>query len=85
MERYIIQTPEDECYRPYNLTLFRKFCFYKLVNRIRYESVKKKVHRASLVAQWLGIRLPMQGTQVCALVREDPTCRGAARPMSHNY
>ena len=29
------------------------------------------------MAQWLRIRLPMQGTQVRALVREDPTCRGA--------
>ena len=40
---------------------------------------------ASLVAQWLGIRLPMQGTRVRALVWEDPTCRGATRAMSHNY
>ena len=32
------------------------------------------------MAQWLGIRLPMQGTRVRAPVREDPTCRGAARP-----
>ena len=37
------------------------------------------------VAQWLRIRLPMQGTQVQALVWEDPTCRGATRPVSHNY
>ena len=27
----------------------------------------------------------MQGTQVRALVRENPTCRGAAKPMRHNY
>ena len=40
---------------------------------------------ASLVAQWLGIRLPMQGTRVRALVRWDPTCRGAAKPVCHNY
>ena len=39
----------------------------------------------SLVAQWLRIRLPMQGTRVRALVWEDPTCRGAAGPVSHNY
>ena len=44
-----------------------------------------RFHGASLVAQWLGIRLPMQGTRVRAPVREDPTCRGAARPVSHNY
>ena len=40
--------------------------------------------RASLVAQWLRIRLPMQGTQVRALVWEDPTYRGATGPVSHN-
>ena len=40
---------------------------------------------ASLVVQWLRICLPMQGTRVRALVWEDPTCRGATRPMSHNY
>ena len=40
---------------------------------------------ASLVAQWLRICLPMQGTWVRALVWEDPTCRGATRPVSHNY
>ena len=40
---------------------------------------------ASLVVQWLRIRLPMQGTRVRALVREDPTCRGAARPVRPNY
>ena len=31
------------------------------------------------------IRLPMQGTRVRALVREDPMCRGATKPMHHNY
>ena len=36
-------------------------------------------------AQWLRLRLPMQGTRVRALVREDPTCRGATKPMHHNY
>ena len=39
---------------------------------------------ASLVAQQLRICLPMQGTRVRALVWEDPTCRGATRPVSHN-
>ena len=39
---------------------------------------------ASLVAQWLRICLPMQGTRVRALVWEDPTCHGATRPVSHN-
>ena len=45
----------------------------------------KTVIGASLVAQWLRICLPMQGTRVRALVREDPACRGAAGPVSHNY
>ena len=39
---------------------------------------------ASLVAQWLRICLPMQGTRVRALVWEDPTCHGPTRPVSHN-
>ena len=40
---------------------------------------------ASLVVQWLRICLPMQGTWVWALVREDPTCGGATKPVRHNY
>ena len=39
----------------------------------------------SPVAQWLRIHLPMQGTRVWSLVREDPTCRRATKPASHNY
>ena len=27
----------------------------------------------------------MQGTRVQALVREDPTCHRATKPMRHNY
>ena len=53
-----------------------KGCSTSLINREM---------RASLVCQWLGIRLPMQGTRVRAPVWEDPICRGAARPVSHNY
>ena len=49
------------------------------------QPLKKSQKRASLVAQWLRIRLPMQGTWVRALVREDPTCRGATKPVRHNY
>ena len=51
--------------------------------RILYPS--RSILRASLVAQWLGIRLPMQGTWVRVLVREDPSCCRAAGPVSHNY
>ena len=45
---------------------------------------KKILLWASLVAQWLRICLPMQGTRVRALVWEDPTCHGATKPVSHN-
>ena len=47
--------------------------------------LSKNKYRASLVAQWLRICLPMQGTWVCALVWEDPTCHGATGLMSRNY
>ena len=61
---------------------------YKMVQslwKMLWQFLKKLSIGASLVAQWLRICLPMQGTQVRALVWEDPTCRGATRPMSHNY
>ena len=45
---------------------------------------KEKENRASLVAQLLGVCLPMQGTRVPALVWEDPTCRGTTKPVHHN-
>ena len=45
----------------------------------------RKLLRASLVAQWLRVRLPVQGTRVRAVVQEDPTCCGATKPVSHNY
>ena len=38
-----------------------------------------------MVAQWLRIHLPMQGTQVRALIQEDPTCCRATKPIRHNY
>ena len=34
------------------------------------------------MAQWLRIRLPMQGSRVRSLVREDPTCRRATKPSA---
>ena len=47
-------------------------------------AVKNLPAGASLVAQWLRICLLMQGTRVRALAWEDPTCRRAAGPVSHN-
>ena len=59
----------------------------KLFGHHDYSLMKKKTLKlgTSLVAQWLRIRLPMQGTQVRALVQDDPTCHGATKPMRHNY
>ena len=66
-------------YKDYNLIV--KNNKMKITTTIK----KKRIWGTSLVAQWLRIRLPMQGTRVRALVREDPTCRGATKPMHHNY
>ena len=46
---------------------------------------RKRWIRASLVVQWLRIRLPMQATRVWSLVWEEPTCRGETKPVRHNY
>ena len=48
-------------------------------------ALKKEHSGASLMAQWLRIRLPMKGSLVRALVWEDPTCRGATELVCHNY
>ena len=60
----------------------------KIFNKIQHPFLKKTFsklgHGASLVAQWLRVCLPMQGTRVRALVWEDPTCRWATRPVRHN-
>ena len=40
---------------------------------------------ASMVAQWLRICLPMQGTWVWFLIQEEPSCCRANTPICHNY
>ena len=47
--------------------------------------LSKSRRGTSLVAQWLRICLPVQGTRVQSLVREDPTCSGATKAVRHNY
>ena len=51
------------------------------------EEQQQKKHQSgtSLVAQWLRIRLPMQGIRVPSLVQEDPTGCGAAKAVRHKY
>ena len=45
----------------------------------------KTVVETSLVVQWIGIRLPMQGTWTQALVQKESMCYGATKPGCHNY
>ena len=64
------------------------YTFILIQNRDRApwsRNLKIYSHRTSLVAQWLRTYLPMQGTRVWALVREDPTCCGATKPVCYNY
>ena len=35
------------------------------------------------MVQWLTIYLPIQGTRVPSLVREDSTCQAATEPVCH--
>ena len=58
-----------------------------LLKKNKKQKQKKKISLIGtfLVAQWLRIRLPMQGTRVQSLVWEDPTCCGATKPVRHNY
>ena len=55
-------------------------------------SIWTSIHRVkshkfwpSQVVQWVRIHLPMQGTRVCSLVKEDSTCLGATKSVCHNY
>ena len=48
-------------------------------------NVLKIKQGTSLVAQWLGVYLPVQGMWVLSLAQEDPTCCGATKPVCHNY
>ena len=62
---------------------------FKLTPNDKYSRIKSNIKKTksgtSLVAQWLRIHLPMKGTWVRSLVREDPTCHGATMPVHHNY
>ena len=55
------------------------------LGHIQFTWFFKQESWTSLVPQWLRIHLSMQGTQVRSLVREDPACRRATKPVCHNY
>ena len=65
------------------------FSNWLLLSTPNYQKIAIKIKNlpwgTSLVAQWLRIHLPMQGTRVRSLIQEDPTCHGAAKPVRHNY
>ena len=46
---------------------------------------KRKQSRTSLVAEWIGILLPMQETRVQSPVPEASKCCGATKTMHHNF
>ena len=82
----------NKIWRHDNYAIFSSLSFLYAIRNKRAVKIKwendqyqNQLNRASLVAQWLRIHLPMQGTRVRALVREDPTCLGATGPVCHNY
>ena len=73
------KTKAEECNRMFN-------ALRKIGARVGSETIREiKTFKCSigtpLVAQGLGVHLPMQGTRV----REDPTCLRAAGPKRHGY
>ena len=47
--------------------------------------LSKTVVETSLVVQWIGICLPVQGTRTQSLVQRHSMCYGATKPMCHKY
>ena len=76
---------KDTCTPMYTAALFATAKTWKQPKFPSTDDQLKKMWWASLVAQWLRIRLPTQGTRVRALVQEDPICGGATKPVRHNY
>ena len=72
-------SPSPGLYSLPNTSRRQHACYYLFLQD------KKLRSRTSLVFQWLRIQLPVQGTWVQSLVREDPTCLGATKPVCHNY
>ena len=75
---------QDGCRSP-SITLWPSHLQRKNRGNVSWMPLYKSQSRTSLVVQWLRIHLPVQGTWVRALVREDSTCWRATKPVYHNY
>ena len=61
--------------------------------RARHNLVTKQQQAFTIARQYLGaslsgsvvVRLPMKETQIQTLIKEDPICCRATKPMCHNY
>ena len=58
---------------------------YNSIIKRQVTQFKNEQRRASLVAQWLRIRLPVLEKWVQFLIQEDPPCCRATKPVYHNY
>ena len=78
--------PDHPKVQPSLRTRMLKQCFKNFSVHMHYlDSYSNVDSGTSLVAQWLRICLPIEGTLVGSLVGEDPTCRGATKVVHHNY
>ena len=57
---------------------------YNSIIKRQVSQFKNEQRRASLVAQWLRICLPVLETRVPFLIQEDPTCCRGAKPVHHS-
>ena len=74
------------CYRGQDLPRQRSTKVVIVISFVGvHMALRGTVGGTSLVGQWLRIRLPVQGTRVQPLVREDPTCCRETKPTHHNY
>ena len=81
--KVIVIKPEWNWYKDRHIWMKEIRYSKKLTHTWRHLMSKKGW--TSMLAQWLRTRLPKQGTWVWSLVQEDPTGRGATKPVRHNY